>query len=275
VIAYLVMSYTHPELVYRLVARLRGGLVAVHHDPRWSALGDVRDALLLPPAAIEWGHGSQLAAILRGLRGLRAYEWDWLVLLSGQDYPVRPVASIEADLLAAPYDAFIRFKPVAPRVLRRGAVDEFARRYTYRWRKLKGSDPFRFRLDPLVQVRTLPSGTYVGLPAAPPLPVFHGSDWFSLSRRAVDAVLDAPEEVVDHFLHTIIPTEAFVHTVLANSGLRLANDHRRYAVFDPPSSPSPRVFGLGDVDEVLASGADFARKFDDARVLDEIDRRIP
>ncbi|WP_028062480.1 beta-1,6-N-acetylglucosaminyltransferase [Solirubrobacter soli] len=273
-IAYLVMSYTHPELVRRLVARLQGGVVAVHHDDRRSTLGDV-DALLIPPRPIEWGHGSQLAAILRCLDWLRSYEWDWLVLLSGQDYPVRPVPEIEVSLLATDVDAFIRFRPVPPRVLRRGAVDEFARRYAYRWRKLKGPDPFRFRLDPLVQVRTLPSGTYVGLPARPPLPVFHGSDWFSLSRRAVDTVLAAPEEVVDHFLHTIIPTEAFVHTVLANSGLRLANDHRRYAVFDPPSSPSPRVFGLADVGEVLASGADFARKFEDERVLDEIDRRIP
>ena len=49
-IAYLVMSYTHPELVRRLVARLRGGLVAVHHDDRRCALGDVDDALLIPPA---------------------------------------------------------------------------------------------------------------------------------------------------------------------------------------------------------------------------------
>jgi hypothetical protein len=275
VIAYLVMSYTHPELVRRLVARLRGGVVAVHHDPRRVALGPI-DALVIPPRPIEWGHGSQLAAILRCLRWMTAHEWDWLVLLSGQDYPVRPVAAIEAELLAAPYDAFIRFKPVPRRLLlRRGAVDEFARRYTYRWRKLKGPDPFRFRLDPLVQVRTLPSGTFVGLPARPPLPVFHGSDWFSLSRRAVETVLAAPEAVIDHFLHTIIPTEAFVHTVLASSELRLANDHRRYAVFDPPSSPSPRVFGMGDVEEVLASGADFARKFEDLAVLDEIDRRIP
>src|SRR4051794_7778244 len=268
------MSYTHPELVRRLVARLRGGVVAVHHDPPPCALGPV-DALLIPPAPVEWGHGSQLAAILRCLQRLRASEWDWLVLLSGQDYPVRPVAEIEAALLAAPYDAFIRFRPVPPRVLRRGRVDEFARRYTYRWRKLKRPDPFRFRLDPFVQVRTLPSGTYVGLPTRPPLPVFHGSDWFSLSRRAVDAVLAAPDAVVDHFLHTMIPTEAFVHTVLANSGLRLASDHRRYAVFDPPSAPSPRGFGLGDVDEVLASGADFARKFEDTAGLGALDAPLP
>jgi hypothetical protein len=271
VIAYLVLSYTHPELVRRLVARLAGGVVAVHHDDRRCALGALDGALRIPPVPVEWGHGSQLATILRCLRWMTASEWDWLVLLSGQDYPVRPVASIEADLLAAPYDAFIRFKPVPPRVLRRGGVDEFARRYTYRWRP---GSPALARFDPLVQVRTLPSGTYAGFPARPPLPVFHGSDWFTLSRRAVETVLAAPEPVVDHFLHTIIPTEAFVHTVLANSSLRLANDHRRYAVFEPPSSPSPRVFGLADLDEVLASGADFARKFDDVRVLDEIDRRV-
>jgi hypothetical protein len=271
-VAYLILSYTHPELVERLVARLHGGLVVVQHDDRATSLGEV-DALRIPPVPIEWGHGSQLAAVLRALRWVRERaEFDWLVLLSGQDYPVRPIATIEAELAAAPFDAFIRHAPVAPLRLRRGAVDEFARRYAYRWRPARSAR--LARLDPLVQVRTLPSGTYAGFPARPPLPVFHGSDWFSLSRRAVDVVLAAPDAVVDHFLHTIIPTEAFVHTVLANASLRLANDHRRYAVFDPPASPSPRVFGLEDVDEVLASGADFARKFADVRVLDAIDRVV-
>jgi hypothetical protein len=277
VVAYLILSYTQPELVRRLVARLSGSVVAVHHDDRRVALRAV-DALRVPATPIEWGHGSQLAAILRSLRWLRERaDFDWLVLLSGQDYPVRPVAAIEAELLAADVDAFLRFAPVAPLRLRRGRVDEFARRYAYRWRPLRPPAAARAaaRLDPLLQVRTLPSGTYVGLPARPPLPVFHGSDWFSLSRRAVDAVLAAPDAVVDHFLHTIIPTEAFVHTVLAGASLRLANDHRRFAVFDPPSSPSPRVFGLEDVETVLSSGADFARKFADERVLDEIDRRVP
>src|SRR3954470_15359747 len=131
-VAYLVLSYTQPELVRRLVARLRGGVVAVHHDDRRCALGEV-GALRLPAGPVEWGHGSQLAAILRSLRALREHEWDWVVLLSGQDYPVRPVAEIEASLLAADVDAFLRFRPVPPRILRRGAVDEFARRYAYRW----------------------------------------------------------------------------------------------------------------------------------------------
>jgi hypothetical protein len=277
-VAYLVLSYLQPELVQRLVTTLRNGspdaVLAVHHDDRRCALGDV-DALRIDPKPIEWGHGSQLAAVLRALRWVRERaEFDWLVLLSGQDYPIRPVAEIEASLAAADIDAFIQTAPVAPLRLRRGQVDEFARRYRYRWRPL----PERLvatvaHADPLVQVRRLPSGAYAGFPARPPLEPFHGSDWFTLSRRAVDAVLGAPSAVADHFLHTIVPTEAFVHTVLAHSGLRLSNDNRRYAAFADDAA-NPRVLGPADLDAVLASGGDFARKFADLAVLDEIDRRI-
>jgi hypothetical protein len=157
---------------------------------------------------------------------------------------------------------------------RRGEADEFARRYRMRWRPVSER---RARLaakaDPLAHVRTLPSGTYLGLRAQPPLPPFHGSDWFALSRRAVEIVLDAPRAVLDHFAHTIVPTEAFVPTVLANSTLRLHDDNRRYVRFEP-GSPNPRTLTLDDLDAAFASGADFARKFDDPAVLDALDRRL-
>jgi hypothetical protein len=273
-VAYLILSYTRPELVERLVARLRGGVVAVHHDDRRSTLGDV-DALRVPATPIEWGHGSQLAAVLRAIDWVRERaDFDWLVLLSGQDYPIRPVAEIEAGLAAAEVDAFIQTAPVAPLRLRRGEVEEFTRRYRYRWRPVSERlvAPLA-RAAPLVQVRRLPSGAYAGFPARAPLEPFHGSDWFTLSRRAVDAVLGAPPAVTDHFLHTIVPTEAYVHTVLAHSGLRLSNDNRRFAAFTGEAA-NPRVLGVTDLDAVLASGGDFARKFDDLTVLDELDRRV-
>ncbi|HWK28857.1 MAG TPA: beta-1,6-N-acetylglucosaminyltransferase [Solirubrobacter sp.] len=267
-VAYLILSYTLPELAARLVATLRAGspdaVVAVHHDDRRTTLGPV-DALRIPPVPIEWGHGSQLAAVLRALRWLRERAaFDWVVLLSGQDYPIRPVGEIEAELLGADVDAFIQHAPVAP--LR--AQDEFVRRYRYRWRP--GSARLA-RLDPLIHVRRLPSGTYVGLPARPPLPLYHGSDWFTLSARAVDALLTAPAPVVDHFLHTIVPTEGFAATVLASSGLRLRDDDRRFAQF-APGSANPHVLGVDDLGAALATGGHFARKFEDLAVLDELDR---
>jgi len=36
----------------------------------------------------------------------------------------------------------------------------------------------------------------------------------------------------------------------------------------------PKTLGSGDLDTVLGSGKLFARKFDDARVLDKIDERV-
>jgi hypothetical protein len=264
-VAYLILSYKLPELVQRLVARLRAGspsaIVAVHHDPRHSALGPL-DAVRLPAAPVEWGRGSQLAAILRSLAWLRANtDFGWVVLLSGQDYPIRPVAEIEAGLRGA--DAFIEHVPVEP--------GQFAERYSNRWRPV--SERVGPKLARVLPVRRFPSGLYVGLPARPPIPLYRGSDWCTLSRRAVDAVLDAPRPVIEHFLQTLVPTEAYFHSVLVASGLTLANEHRRYMPFAPGAS-NPQVLGFDDLDAVLASTADFARKFEDAAVLDEIDRRL-
>ena len=112
-VAYLVMSYLGP--VERLIATLRAGspdaVIAVHHDPRVRPLGEV-DAIRIEPRPIAWGHGSQLLAVLHGLRVLRDRA-DWFVLLSGQDYPVRSLAEIEAGLHGA--DAFIQPTPPATR----------------------------------------------------------------------------------------------------------------------------------------------------------------
>jgi hypothetical protein len=88
-------------------------------------------------------------------------------------------------------------------------------------------------------------------------------------------VAAAPPALERRFMRTIVPTEAFVQTVLANRPeLRLSPGNRRHLLFDRPEAPSPRVLGPADLDQALASGADFARKFEDVAVLDEIDRRV-
>jgi hypothetical protein len=280
-LAYVILSYRSPDVLARLVRTLRAGspdaTIAVHHDGRRCPRPPLPGAELVEPAwPVEWAHGTQLAAVLRCLRwALARSDFRWLVLLSGQDYPVRPLPAIEAALAAAEVDAFIETLPVPPLRLRRGGVGEFERRYHYRWARI----PPRLarvaaRADPLVQVREFPSGVYAGVPAPVRVPLHHGSDWFTLSRRAVEAVAAAPRALERRFARTLVPTEGFVQTVLAGSGLRLAADNRRFAVFDPPTSPRPRVLGLADLDAALSCGADFARKFEDVAVLAEIDRRV-
>ena len=239
-VAYLILSYTHPELVRAARRALRASpdaSVAVHHDDRRCALGAVDALRIEPPSPIEWGHGSQLAAVLRCLRvgararGVRLARAALRPGLSGAAAWRRSRRSS----LAAPFDAFIRYAPVAAAA----AAPRRGRRVRAPLRATAGAPCRAPALAPRStrssrSARCRPARTS-GFPARPPLPVVPRLRLvLALAPRGRHGARRA-DAVVDHFLHTIIPTEAFVHTVLANSALRLANDHRRYAVFDPPS----------------------------------------
>lgn len=295
-VAYVITSHRLPGQVLRLARTLRAGSpaahIVLHHDDRRTqvdraALHALGVLLVEPPSAVAWGEASHLDAMLRCLRlVLESTDADWLVLLSGQDYPVRPLAAIERSLAEADVDAFIEARPVARPALRRGEVDEFARRYHYRWRRAAAL-PWPVvraagRARPLVEVRRMPSGPWVGVPAwrspfGADLVCHRGSDWFTLSRRAIEAVdrfAVTRADVVRHYRRTLIPTESFVPTALANDpSLRLSGDTRRHTRWDPGAS-GPRALGIGDLPGILASGADVARKFDetvDGAVLDALD----
>jgi hypothetical protein len=299
-VAYLITSHTLPDQVLRLASVLRRGSphawLAIHHDDRRCTLDRAAlDALgvrrVEPPCAVAWGQASQLTMVLRCLAWVREHaDFDWLVLISGQDYPIRPLAEIEHSLAAAEFDALIETQP-CERPAFAAPVDEFASRYHFRWRRTRSGAVAALaraagRRGPLVRTRAMPSGTWVGLralrsPFGSELVCHRGPDWFTLSlaaARAIDRFVRGRPDVLHHYRRTLHPTESFVHTVLANdASLRLSGDNRRYSVWDAPHITGPRVLRLEDLDPMLASGGDFARKFDqtvDRTVLDEIDRRI-
>jgi hypothetical protein len=229
--------------------------------------------------------------VLRCLRWcLDHTDFEWLVLLSGQDYPIRPVAQIEQSLADAGVDAFIETWPCErPGV--RESVDEFAGRYFFRWRRTESSTLYSLaRAAPgrgrFFRTRSLPSGRWVGVrgvrsPFGPELDCYRGSDWSTLSRAAVaavDAFVQSRPEVLRYYSQTVHPSESFIQTVLANNAsLRLSGGYRRYTVWGEPNQTGPLVLRLHDLDAMLASGCDFARKFDptiDHAVLDQLDRRV-
>jgi hypothetical protein len=299
-VAYLITSYKLPQQTRRLASVLRKAspesTVVVHHDSRRctvdrTGLAELGVELVEPPHAVEWGEFSQLDMVLRCLRWvLTNSDFAWLVLLSGQDYPVRPIAEIEQWLRDADADAFIETARCDPPALR-GRIDEFTSRYHYRWRPLpaKMATPvarIAARGGPFVRSRRMSERAWIGVralasPFGPELVCHRGLDWFTLSRAAVEAVnrfVDVRPEVLGFYRRTPIPTESFVHTVLANdTRLRLSSDHRRWVAFDAEHRSRPRVLRMTDLESMLASGAHFARKFDetvDRAVLDEIDNRV-
>ena len=298
-VAYLITSHALPQQVLRLARALRAGSpsapIVIHHDDRWTRLDEAALAalggveLVRPPVAVQWGWGSQLEMLLRCLRWLLdRVAFDWVVVLSGQDYPIRPPADVERDLLASPFDGYVEGGEVAPPRWTRAPADEFARRYFYRYRVIPAPPaPLRRAVAaarPLLVLRDMPWGVLLGrrcrTPFSSALPCRRGSDWLSLSRRAVELVSEqarARPDLVRHYERTVVPTESFPHTVLhAAPELRLSTGTRRFTSW-MPGAQHPDVLRSSDLERILASGCDFARKFDvtvDARVLDEIDERV-
>jgi hypothetical protein len=302
-VCYLIQSHREPSQIARLVATLGrmspGAFVLVVHDATGSALdpraldGAAETRCIQAHGPIRRGYLSMLEPWLQGIAWLRHAEvdYDWLVYLSGQDYPTRPLARSEAALEAADCDGFIRWwralGTAGPWRRRR----QGHRRYYYRYR-----DAPRWAAPALRLARSLngvQSLVHVHLAYGPRLGIrarrtpfdagricYAGWQWTTLRRACAEFVLDRVErerELVDHYRRTICPDESLVQTLLVNDGrFRLVDDNRRYADTGGPEGRA-RVLGTADLDEITSGRYDFARKFDlghDARVLDLLDERL-
>ena len=317
-VAYFVTSYRPPAQLVRLLGTLRRGQpdspLVVHRD-RFRAAWD--DDLVAPVGGVHvltsdfpvsWGDFSIVDMTWRSLAWMVEHtEFDWVVFLSEQDYPVAPPGALEQYLQASGADAFSaarRIDAIADPDLRL----DCDRRYNYRYRRLprlglmarlapslrrRVADPANYvnyglyRLQKKVTLYRYPDPHPMRLgirprrsPYTAAFPCWYASQWMALSRRAAEAVVAFVGQRADYVAHvarTVIPDESATATIVCNDPalrVELEDLHRvRFSTGDG----HPDVFRLPDVAYLLDSGRFFARKFDvevDSAVLDALDRRL-
>jgi hypothetical protein len=320
-VVYLVTSHRNPEQVARLVRTLRRGsprsAIVIHHDSSKSTLDpssleDLEDVHLLPfSISVEWGDFSIVEMNLQSFRWILEHQdFDWLVLLSGQDYPIKPLPDIERFLQSCGGEGLLEAPQVVQnRIIRqsKGSIQYAAVfRYFYRyWRlpkvRLYGRLPAPIRrwlqrvvdwalprIQSLVFLHPLPQGLdrRLGIrrlrsPFGKAFHCYKASAWFTLSHRAVDLLVRAAQEkprLVRYYRHTVIADESFFQTILLNQpGWTFGKDNMVFYKWTEVGSGSPELLTVADLDDILASGKHFARKFDigiDATVLDRLDERL-
>ena len=116
-VVYLVTSYGKTHQLERLLRTLRflsAGPLWLRHDyskaplhtERLSNIGAV--TILPPTTPVTWGDFSFVDVLLESLRAIEAREdYSWIVILSGQDYPIRPLADLERRLRELDADALL------------------------------------------------------------------------------------------------------------------------------------------------------------------------
>ena len=300
---YLVQSHCEPAQVLRLVGTIKrsspGAQVLVVHDGRQVEL-DPAPFRKLPGVEVLVRHDrvargefSVLSPLLVGLNelfGSGRWSFDWLVYLSGQDYPVRPPAELEAELATTRYHGFVSWwdvlgqeSPWRPRQGRTRYYSQYRRLPDWTMGPLKAArflgkvSPLRFHLH---------YGPFVGWeprrnPFEDPVRCYGGSQWWTLSRPAVEHLwqaISSEDRLVRWFRRTVAPCEAMVQTVLVNSGrFELFPDNRRYVDFAGSRDGRPRTLKRNDLPRLAAGRFDFARKFEmaaDPGLLDLIDSQL-
>jgi core-2/I-Branching enzyme len=277
-IAYLIRAHHRPHQLARLIDRLRtpNARFFVHISARTSdetyaamrvAVGDAADVRWLPRVRTYYGGFSLVRATLIGIDAILREEPrpDHAVVLSGQDYPLRPAAEIEHYFAARPGISFLEhFRlPAADRWLgENGGLDRI-RRYYLEWFS------YRTRLlrVPLIR-RRFPAG----------LTPYGGSAWCALAANAlveIDRFAKENARALAFFRHVKISDEIVVPTIVMNSPVRDSVVNEEIHHLHWPGGAHPATFTRRDLDRLMASGKLFARKFDlhvDEEVLDLLDR---
>jgi hypothetical protein len=107
---------------------------------------------------------------------------------------------------------------------------------------------------------------------------YGGGGYWCMSRKHVAYIMSVIEErpnIVRFFKSSLIPDEIFFHTILANSPFfgEIITHPINFSKWKTDRW-NPEILAVEDIGPAHASGALFARKFEDLAVLDVLDDHI-
>lgn len=225
-LAFLILAHNNPVHLKRMVKALDHNhtLCYIHIDKKsdLSAFPEMthRNAFYIPNRIfVNWGGFSIVQATLNLLEhAVREDQFDYFILLSGADYPIKSIDQILHFFIANKKKEFINIVKMPCEKI--GKPDSRLKKY-----HIEGENTWKNNLN--IGIRTLFSkiglkpGLYrdyhkrlgVNTPYA-------DSQWWALSSFAYRYILNFVKQnknFVDFYRHTVIPDEMFFQTILGNS----------------------------------------------------------
>lgn len=285
-VAFIVLAHKSPAQVIRFISHLvsHSSVVLLHVD-RIMPKDDFyeiknfanhhENVILLKRNFSNWGSIGLVRASLAGLALAEEAGCKYAILLSGQDYPIKPLSSFMEYLENADGASFMEYKKLPQQAW----IENHENRYK-KWHINLGVRDSKFRtflnkgLSSLMNVlqpeRKFPESF---------LP-FGGAQWWCLHEESIKYILKSFNDnhnLYRFFKFVSIPDEMYFHTVLLNSRLRDTITNKSLTYIDWEGPPFPRILDQSDYDNLLQTDLFFARKFDteiDEQILDRLDSEI-
>ncbi len=311
-VVYVVLTHRDWPQVKRLIGAILAsspaGRILVWHDNRQedfpNTFNDPRVEIRLHGLKTDWGSWDLVAATLLAFTYARdRFAPDLVCLISGQDYPIRPLGPWEEEAMSA--DSWIgdaealSYMPRWGRRLGEGR-DEWTR-YAYRWFqtpaahagiRLRGRaertwrrvrDAVSLRVEPAISLRVVSRGrgVHYGIrrlrsPFSAQRPCFYGSQWLAVRRPELDWLLTElrpTSRLRRAYESSIIPDESALVTALGWRARPSQLPPVSLVDWDP-AQDQPTIRTLADLPKLIESGSPFCRKVDpvsSASLMDVLD----
>lgn len=288
-LAVLIQCHKCPEQINRLLDVMKSDEVDFYiHVDRKSDIADEiekrADVHILPPERrvdVMWGGFSQVEATLNLLdEALITGGYDYYFLISGQDFPVRPIRELieflENDNGANYVDLFPSLNNglckqnnldkrnqivYGDRIMGRG---KFARIMRRLWVAVTGGYGRTFGIFRRKNVLNLK--------------FYFGSQWWCLSKDFVEYAteyLAKTPQYAEFFRKASCPDESFFQTLLMNSSYSDTRKEYLHFIRWEDGKSSPENLTLSDFDEAIASGKFMVRKIDgDFALIDKLTKCV-
>ena len=277
-LAHLILAHNQPKQLERLLHCLQhdNADIYIHLDKKtdiaaFQHLADIKNVYFIKNRIkVYWGTYNIVKATFNSFYEIinLGKDYDYLNLLSGQDYPLKSQQELHDYLSANPGKAFMNYLlfdtewlEAVPRV----------RSYHFNNFKLPGRYILQELVNKLFGQRKLPNDM---------IPVGR-SQWFTISWEHVQYICDYwhnTPKLRSFIKLTWGPDEFIFQTILYNSSYRdaMVNNDLRYIDWSG-GGVSPKTLTIDDLEALTTSGQYFARKFDitkDEKLLVAVDQFI-
>ncbi|WP_207369136.1 beta-1,6-N-acetylglucosaminyltransferase [Heyndrickxia coagulans] len=223
--------------------------------------------------SVNWSGLSQVKATLKLMQAANSTnkQYDYISLISGQDYPIKSKKYIKKFLEANIGTEFIECNDIGKYFWRLKCYNFFRENPNNR-------KPFIKILDNIIR---LPQKLIFRRKNLQNTKLYYGSQWFTITYKCMQYILNYLKnnpEYLDNFKYTACADEHFFQIIIMNSNFKykVANNNLRYIKWVSKSN-SPEILTCNELNEIVNSDKLIARKFDfetDQKIIDYIDKYI-
>lgn len=274
-IAHLILVHKNPQQVMHLIETMQHPCFDffIHVDKKadeeaFRKLSNNQIYFIKKRVSVFWAGYGTIEATLNGFRQILTGKYDYINVISGQDFPLKPADKIYSFIETNAGKEFITCESIENEWIE--AAPRVKEYHFINW-KIPGKYTFAKLYTKLMPARKFPL----------PYHIVGRANWFTITTIAAKYILDFLEKnpkVNQYFKYCWGADEFFFATILYNSDFKNAiEDNLVYVDWTGQTKGHPRILEKKDLNKLLLSNKLFARKFDvnvDPEIIDLLNQHL-